>query len=138
MTDTPRTPILDGVKVVEFAHLIAGPLAGTFLADLGAEVVHVEEPRGGDAARRMGPTKDGVHLWWKVSGRNKRSVTLDLRQEAGREIAHDLVRWADVVISNFRLETLASWGLDWDALVYGKYLNMDDADLERLHDSGVV
>ena len=109
-------PALDGVKIVEFAHVIAGPLAGTLMADLGAEVVHVEDPVNGDPGRRQGPTKDGVHLWWKVSARNKRSVTLDLRSEEGQRIAHDLVQWADVVITNFRVDTLKRWGLDWDTL----------------------
>ncbi|HZD66293.1 MAG TPA: CoA transferase, partial [Acidimicrobiales bacterium] len=113
--DTPA-PALEGVKVVEFAHVIAGPLAGTLLADLGAEVVHVEPPDVGDAGRAMGPAKDGVPLWWKVAARNKRSVRLDLRQPEGRELAHRLARWADVVITNVRVDTLARWGLDWPAL----------------------
>src|SRR5438477_11981330 len=105
-----RLPALAGVKIVEFAHVIAGPLAGTLMADLGAEVVHVEDPRHGDPGRAQGPMKDGVHIWWKVSGRNKRSVTLDLRTPEGQEIARDLVRWADVVITNFRFDTLRRWG----------------------------
>ena len=107
---------LAGIKVVEFAHVIAGPLAGTLLADLGADVVHVEDPRTGDPGREMGPAKDGVHLWWKVSGRNKRSVTLDLRSRQGQELARELVDWADVVITNFRVGTVESWGLDWETL----------------------
>src|SRR5690348_14949519 len=109
-------PALSGVKIVEFAHVIAGPLAGTLMADLGADVVHVEDPSRGDPGRHQGPAKDGVHLWWKVSGRNKRSVTLDLRSEEGQEVARDLVRWADVVITNFRVDTLRKWGLDWTAV----------------------
>jgi len=107
---------LEGLKVVEFAHVIAGPLAGTLLADLGATVVHVEPPGSGDAGREMGPTKDGVPLWWKVSARNKRSVTLDLRQERGRELARRLAQWADVVITSLRADRLRDWGLDWPAL----------------------
>ena len=107
---------LSGVKVVEFAHVIAGPLAGTLMADLGAEVVHVEDPSIGDPGRQQGPKKDGVHLWWKVSARNKRSVTLDLRTPEGQELARTLVRWADVVITNFRVDTLRKWGLDWAAV----------------------
>jgi crotonobetainyl-CoA:carnitine CoA-transferase CaiB-like acyl-CoA transferase len=112
----PKLPPLAGVKVVEFAHVIAGPLAGTLLADLGAEVIHVEDPNGGDPSRRMGPTKEGVPLWWKVSARNKRSVTLNLRSSVGIELAHRLVARADVVITNFRADTLASWRLDWATL----------------------
>ena len=105
-----------GLKVLELAHVVAGPLAGTLLADLGATVVHVESPRDGDAARRMGPSKDGANLWWKVSGRNKRSVTLELRREEGREIARRLAAWADVVITNLRADTLEEWELDWPSL----------------------
>ncbi len=104
---------LTGVKVVEFAQVIAGPLAGTLLADLGADVVHVEPPGTGDSARSMGPAKDGTHLWWKVLGRNKRSVTLDMRAEDGRTTARRLVQWADVVIVTFRADTVVKYGLDW-------------------------
>lgn len=111
-----KSPALDGVKVVVFGQIIAGPLAGTLLADLGAEVVHVEDPAGGDPSRRMGPLKDGVGLWWKVAARNKRSVTLDLRSEDGQRLAQELACWADVVITNFRTGTLARWGLDWESL----------------------
>lgn len=109
-------PVLDGVKIVEFAHVIAGPLAGTLMADLGADVVHVEDPRMGDPGRTQGPAKDGTHLWWKVSARNKRSVTLNLRSDDGQAIAHELVAWADVVIVNIRYDTLVRWGLDWDSV----------------------
>ncbi|MEV5848629.1 CoA transferase [Streptomyces sp. NPDC051985] len=109
-------PLLEGLKVVEFAQLIAGPLAGTLLADLGADVVHVEDPVHGDSSRRMGPAKDGVPLWWKVAGRNKRSITLDLRTRKGQELAHRLVGWADVVITNIRYDTLVRWSLDWETV----------------------
>ncbi len=109
-------PALAGIKIVEFAHVIAGPLAGTLMADLGADVVHVEDPKHGDPGRHQGPAKDGVHLWWKVSGRNKRSVTLDLRDEEGQKVARQLIEWADVVITNFRVDTLRKWGLDWEGV----------------------
>ena len=109
----PAAGPLAGLKVVEFGHVIAGPMAGTLMADLGADVVHVEDPGRGDPARTMGPDKDGVFLWWKVSGRNKRSVTLNLREDRGQQIAHDLVRWSDVMITNMRVETLEKWQLDW-------------------------
>ena len=107
---------LAGLKVLELAHVIAGPMAGTLLADLGADVVHVEPPGTGDTHRGMGPKKDSVALWWKVAARNKRSVTLDLRSARGREVAMELVGWADVVITNLRYRTLREWGLDWDSL----------------------
>ncbi|MGB1506377.1 MAG: CaiB/BaiF CoA transferase family protein [Ilumatobacteraceae bacterium] len=124
MTDTaepkPTIPlgreVLSGVKVVEFAHVIAGPLAGTLMADLGAEVVHVEEPTTGDPGRKQGPPKDDTYLWWKVSARNKRSVTLDLREPEGQQLAHKLAAWADVVIVNMRYDTLVKWQLDFESL----------------------
>lgn len=111
-----KTAALSGLRVVEIAQLIAGPMAGGFLADLGADVVHVEDKKHGDPARYTGVTKDGVYLWWKVAGRNKRCVTIDLRTAEGQEVARRLVGWADVVITNFRLETLERWGLDWESL----------------------
>jgi formyl-CoA transferase len=86
------------------------------MADLGADVVHVESPRGGDAARKMGPQRDGTYLWWKVIGRNKRSVTLDLNTDAGKAVARRLAEWADVVITNLRASTLERWGIDWSTL----------------------
>lgn len=111
-----RSGPLAGVKVVEFAQVIAGPLAGTLMADLGADVVHVEPPGAGDSARSMGPAKDGTHLWWKVLGRNKRSVTLDMRTDDGKATAQKLVTWADVVIVTFRADTVTKYGLDWPAV----------------------
>jgi crotonobetainyl-CoA:carnitine CoA-transferase CaiB-like acyl-CoA transferase len=108
-------PLFEGLKVVEFAHMVAGPLAGTLLADLGADVVHVENPGTGDIARHLGVAKDGINLLWPVGSRNKRSVTLDLRGLDGQDLARELVSWADVVITNFRVETLEKWGMDWPA-----------------------
>jgi len=116
MTEQTGPPTFDGLKVVEFGQIIAGPLAGTLLADLGADVVHVEDPTNGDPSRQMGPAKDGIYLWWKVAARNKRSVTLDLRSAEGQDLARELVAWADVVITNFRVGTLERWGLDWPTL----------------------
>jgi crotonobetainyl-CoA:carnitine CoA-transferase CaiB-like acyl-CoA transferase len=107
---------LTGLKVVEFAHVVAGPMAGSMLADQGADVVHVEPPGPGDSARAMGLTKDGFSLWFKVSGRNKRSVTLDLNHSKGQALARRLVDWADVVIVAMRAAKLADWGLDWPGI----------------------
>jgi formyl-CoA transferase len=108
---------LSGLKVVEFAQLIAGPMAGSLLGDLGAEVVHIEDPGSGDPLRKVRADKEDRHLWWKVSGRNKRSATLNLRSARGQDVARSLVRWADVVITNMRPSTLESWGLDWSSAV---------------------
>ncbi|SNQ46622.1 CoA-transferase [Frankia canadensis] len=101
---------------MEFAQVIAGPLCGTLMADLGADVVHVEPPGAGDSARRMGPAKDGHHLWWKVLGRNKRSVTLDMHAESAGELVQRLVEWADVVVVTFRARTVERFGLDWESV----------------------
>jgi formyl-CoA transferase len=109
---TAANSALARLKVVEIAQVIAGPMAGTLLADLGADVVHVEDPEIGDPQRTTGiPNQDGVYLWWKVSGRNKRSVTLDLRHAEGQELARRLIAWADVLITNFRVGTFEKWGL---------------------------
>ena len=118
MTSQPQLDhaALDGLRVVEIAQLIAGPMVGSFLADFGADVVHVEDNKHGDPARYTGLAKDGVYLWWKVSGRNKRSVTLNLRTPEGQDVARRLCKWADVVITNFRYDTLVRWGLDWETL----------------------
>jgi formyl-CoA transferase len=107
---------LKGLRVVEIAQVIAGPMAGTLLADLGADVIHVEDPNEGDPQRTTGiPNDDGVYLWWKVSARNKRSVTIDLREAEGRTLARELIAWADVLIANLRVGTLEKWGLDWES-----------------------
>lgn len=114
-TQDRKRPLFEGLKVVEFAHMVAGPLAGTLLADLGADVVHVENPGTGDIVRHLGVAKDGINLLWPVGSRNKRSVTLDLRGLDGQDLARELVAWADVVITNFRVETLEKWRMDWPA-----------------------
>src|SRR5206468_5459935 len=107
---------LAGLKVVEIATLFAGPLAATFLGDLGADVLKIEHPRQPDPARHHGPSKDGIGLWWKVIGRNKRTATLDLSSADGQRIFRDLAARADVVIENFRPGTLERWGLGYERL----------------------
>jgi formyl-CoA transferase len=102
---------LAGLKVIDVSTLFAGPLAATILGDFGAEVIKVEHPSRGDPARSHGQAKDGVGLWWKMLGRNKRCVTLYLGDPRGAEIFLALVRGADVVIENFRPGTLERWGL---------------------------
>ncbi|HEX2133557.1 MAG TPA: CoA transferase [Actinophytocola sp.] len=110
------TPPLRDVRVLDVSTLFAGPLAATFLGDFGADVVKVEHPRKPDAARGHGPAKDGVNLWWKTLGRNKRTVTLDLGTPRGAELLLALAAEADVLIENFRPGTLERWGLGPDAL----------------------
>ena len=105
---------LQGVKVVEFGQLIAGPFAGKTLADFGAEVIKIEPPGEGDPLRKWRKLHQGTSVWWQVQSRNKQSVVLDLRHPHGQEIARRLTCEADVVIENFRPGTLEGWGLGWE------------------------
>ncbi|MFB7086655.1 CaiB/BaiF CoA transferase family protein [Streptomyces sp. NPDC056296] len=115
----PRAPVhapLTGLRVLDLATLFAGPLAATMLGDFGADVVKVEHPDRPDPSRGHGPSKDGIGLWWKLLGRNKRTITLDLSKSAGRTTLLRLAATADVVIENFRPGTLEKWDLGWDEL----------------------
>lgn len=115
MTADPNTtpPPLHGLRVLDLATLFAGPLAATMLGDFGAEVIKVEHPKRPDPSRGHGPAKDGVGLWWKILGRNKRTITLDLATPPGRDLLLRLAADADVVVENFRPGTLEKWGLGW-------------------------
>lgn len=114
-------PPLHGLKVVEFARILAGPWAGQILADLGAEVIKVESPAGDDT-RRFGPpfieNADGTHdaAYYHATNRGKSSVVLDFATEEGQQAARDLVADADVVIENFKVGGLARYGLDYASL----------------------
>ncbi|MEU6365669.1 CoA transferase [Streptomyces sp. NPDC046931] len=110
------TAPLTGLRVLDLATLFAGPLAATLLGDFGAEVIKVEHPSRPDPSRGHGPAKNGVGLWWKLLGRNKRTMTLDLSRPGGRTTLLRLAATADVVIENFRPGTLEKWGLGWDEL----------------------
>src|ERR671914_1176799 len=107
---------LAGVKVLELGTLIAGPFCAKTLADFGAQVLKVEPPGDGDPLRRWRRMRNGVSLWWHVQSRNKKSVTLDLRQPEGQAIARRLARECDIVIENFRPGALERWNLGWEAL----------------------
>ena len=108
---------LDDVRVVEMGQLLAGPFCGQLLADFGAEVIKLEDPARGDPMRQWGREKPhGLSLWWPVIARNKRSVTLNLRDPEGQELARRLLDTADVLVENFRPGTLERWGLGYDAL----------------------
>ncbi|MFI6206631.1 CaiB/BaiF CoA transferase family protein [Streptomyces sp. NPDC051041] len=109
-------PALTGLRVLDLATLFAGPLAATLLGDFGAEVIKVEHPAKPDPSRGHGPSKDGVGLWWKMLGRNKRTVTLDLSKSGGRAVLLRLAATADVVVENFRPGTLEKWDLGWPEL----------------------
>ncbi|UTW09342.1 CaiB/BaiF CoA transferase family protein [Pseudomonas benzenivorans] len=107
---------LKGVKVIELGTLIAGPYAAGLLAQFGAEVIKIESPGTGDPLRKWRKLHNGTSLWWYSQSRNKKSVTLNLKSEAGQAIIRDLVKDADIVIENFRPGTLESWGLGWEDL----------------------
>lgn len=113
----PRHPgPLDGLRVLDMATLFAGPLAATMLGDFGARVTKIEHPLKPDPSRGHGPSKDGVGLWWKHLGRNKRNLTLNLSTPGGRDVLLKLAADADVIIENFRPGTLEKWGLGWEEL----------------------
>ncbi len=103
---------LDGVRVIELGQLLAGPFAGTMLAYFGAEVIKVEPPGEGDPIRGWRLLdSSGTAFWWRSLGRNKKSVTANLRSPAGRDVARRLMAGADVVIENFKPGTMEKWGL---------------------------
>ncbi|MGH3662104.1 MAG: CaiB/BaiF CoA transferase family protein, partial [Micromonosporaceae bacterium] len=103
-------------RVLDASTVLAGPLAAQLLGDYGADVIKVEHPRKPDSLRTHGRSKDGVPLWWKMIGRNKRCVGLDLGDPDAREVFLDLIETADVVVENFRAGTLERWGLGYDEL----------------------
>jgi succinyl-CoA--D-citramalate CoA-transferase len=108
---------LEGVRVVEMGSFLAGPFCGQLLADFGAEVIKVEPPGKGDPMREWGRhRKEGKTLWWPIIARNKKSVTLNLREAEGQELARRLIAEADVVVENFRPGTLERWGLGYEDL----------------------
>ena len=120
MTDTTDHPTgapdaLAGLRVLDVATLFAGPLAATLLGDHGAEVIKIEHPRG-DPSRTHGAQRDGVGLWWKMLGRNKKAITLNLGTPEGQELFRALAADADVVVENFRPGTLERWGIGWETL----------------------
>ncbi|MFJ2391244.1 CaiB/BaiF CoA transferase family protein [Streptomyces sp. NPDC087843] len=116
MSARPGPGPLTGLRVLDLATLFAGPLAATLLGDFGAEVVKVEHPAKPDPSRGHGPSKDGIGLWWKLLGRNKRTITLDLSRPGGRATLLRLAAQADVIVENFRPGTLEKWDLGWEEL----------------------
>jgi succinyl-CoA:(S)-malate CoA-transferase subunit B len=108
---------LAGIRVVDIATIIAAPFCATLLGEFGADVLKVEHPVGGDGLRRFGtPSQRQDTLTWVSEARNKRSVTLDLRQPDGRELFLELMKHTDVLCENFRTGTMEKWGLGWDVL----------------------
>jgi formyl-CoA transferase len=114
---TTPAPALDGVRVLELGSIIAGPFCGRLLADHGADVIKIEAPGAPDPLREWGQAEqDGHHFFWTVHARNKRCVTLDLRQPRGRDLLLRLVETADVLLESFRPGTLERWGLSPEVL----------------------
>ena len=107
---------LAGLRVVDAATLAAGPLVATALGEFGADVIKVEQPGVGDPLRTWGARRADIGLVWKSVSRNKRCVTLDLRQEPGRDLLHGLLATSDVFVINTRPSTLARWGLDYETI----------------------
>jgi len=107
---------LSGLKVLEMGQLIAGPFAAKTLADFGAEVIKIEPPGSGDPLRQWRLLHQGTSVWWQVQSRNKKSVALNLKDEASREILRGLIKEADVLVENFKPGVMEDWGLDYARL----------------------
>lgn len=108
--------LLEGVKVLDLSTVIAAPFAAGLMADFGAEVIKIEMPKGGDPFRRLGPYHEGVPMRWANTGRNKKSVTLDLHKDEAKKMFLNMVKKADVVIENFRTGTLDKWGIGYSEM----------------------
>src|SRR5262245_49888139 len=107
---------LSGLRVIGLGALIAGPSCTRVLGGVGAEVVKIEAPGGGDRLRTWRKVHQGTSLWWFVQARNKKSVTANLKSPAGQEIVRRLARKADIVVENFRPGAMENWGLGYDRL----------------------
>ncbi len=114
---SPAPGALDGIRVLEVGTLISGPFCGRLLGDMGADVIKIEPPGAPDPIRTWGQAEvDGHHFFWTVHARNKRCITLNLREPRGRELFLDLVERSDIVVENFRPGTLEKWNLGYDVL----------------------
>lgn len=107
---------LSGIRILEMGQLIAGPFAAKMLAEFGADVIKIEVPGKGDPLRKWRLLHEGTSVWWQVQSRNKKSVTLDLRQPEAQAVVRTLVKDMDVVIENFKPGALEEWGLAWEDL----------------------
>ena len=121
MPDATKTMPLDGLKVLEMGTLIAGPFCGRLLAEFGADVIKIESPPGekgdgGDPLRQWRKLHEGTSLWWYAQARNKKSVTVNLREKEGQEIVRKLALQADIIVENFRPGTLEKWNLGFESL----------------------
>lgn len=110
MSTSAKGP-LDGIRVLELGQILAGPFTTTMLGYFGAEVIKIETPGSGDPIRGWRTVKNGTSLWWHSHARNKKSVTINLKTEAGQEMVRELARSADVLVENFRPGQMERWGL---------------------------
>ena len=126
MPDATKSMPLDGLKVLEMGTLIAGPFCGRLLAEFGAEVIKIETPAdgkidGGDPLRKWRKLHDvdgqKTSLWWYAQARNKKSVTVNLREKEGQDIVRKLALEADIIVENFRPGTLEKWNLGFESLI---------------------
>jgi formyl-CoA transferase len=116
MTENNNDSLLGGIRVIDCGQLIAGPFAATLLGEFGAEVIKVEQPGEGDNIRAVGPLYNEFPIWWAVEGRNKKSVTIDLRKAAGQRVFKKLVSVSDVLVENYLPGTMAKWNLSDEEL----------------------
>ena len=107
---------LEGVRILELGNLVAAPFAGKLFSEFGAEVIKVEEPTKGDPLRNWRVMHNETSVWWYVQSRNKKSITVNMREPEGQEIIKSLVKKVDVVLENFKPGTLENWGLGYEAL----------------------
>ena len=112
--NSPRA--LEGLRVLDLATFIAGPFVGGLLAEYGADVVKVEQPGSGDSLRELGHKAKGRALFWALEARGRRSITLNLREPPGQELALKLIESSDIVIENFRPGTLERWNLGYEQM----------------------
>ncbi|MDQ0158156.1 CaiB/BaiF CoA transferase family protein [Alkalibacillus salilacus] len=110
------TATLEGLKVVELGNFIAGPFASKIFAEFGADVIKIESPEKGDPLREWRHVYEGRSLWWRLQSRNKKSLTVNMKEEEGQEVVKNLIKEADIVIENFKPGTLEKWGLSYENL----------------------
>src|SRR5687768_10310129 len=111
-----RPPALQGIRVLELTNYMAGPYCGMLLADMGAEVIKVENPKLGDLTRESGPFVNGESAGFLALNRNKKSVSLNLKDDRGRDLFLRLARSADVILENFRPGTMRDLGIDYETV----------------------
>jgi len=116
MIDSGAPQPLAGVRVLELGNMIAAPFCTRILAEFGADVIKIEDPKGGDQLRNWRKMYKGTSLWWLAQARNKKSVTVDMRAAQGQDIVRALARRADILVENFRPGTLERWNIGWEAL----------------------